>query len=71
MEEKLGRYANELAEVKGLVGLAGALLQPEPHPAEVALALVTEASNCERGGRGGAGCRRMRGAQKEGRGGGL
>ncbi len=47
VEEKLGRYANELEELKGRLALAAALLQPDPAPTEVQLTLVTDASSCE------------------------
>lgn len=46
MEEKLGRYANELEELKARLALAAALLQPDPAPTEVQLTLVTDASSC-------------------------
>ena len=46
MEDKLGRYANELAELKSQLALAAALLQPDPAPVEVQLTLVTDASSC-------------------------
>ncbi|KAG2448090.1 hypothetical protein HYH02_007115 [Chlamydomonas schloesseri] len=45
VEDKLGRYANELAELKSQLALAAALLQPDPAPVEVQLALVTDASS--------------------------
>ncbi|PNW73319.1 hypothetical protein CHLRE_14g627650v5 [Chlamydomonas reinhardtii] len=45
VEDKLGRYANELAELKSQLALAAALLQPDPAPVEVQLTLVTDASS--------------------------
>ncbi|GIL93231.1 hypothetical protein Vretimale_8150 [Volvox reticuliferus] len=45
VEEKLGRYANELEELKARLNLAAALLQPDAAPTEVQLTLVTEDSN--------------------------
>ncbi|KAG2492242.1 hypothetical protein HYH03_009486 [Edaphochlamys debaryana] len=44
VEEKLGRYATELDDLKQRLQLAAALLQPDPAPREVQLTLVTEAS---------------------------
>ncbi|KXZ49013.1 hypothetical protein GPECTOR_23g102 [Gonium pectorale] len=45
VEEKLGRYASELEEAKSRLHLAAALLQPDPAPTEVKLALVTDSSS--------------------------
>ncbi|KAG2431074.1 hypothetical protein HXX76_009607 [Chlamydomonas incerta] len=45
VEDKLGRYANELTELKAQLALASALLQPDPAPVEVQLSLVTDASS--------------------------
>lgn len=47
VEDKLGRYANELEELRARLVLANALLQPDPAPGEVQLTLVTDASACE------------------------
>lgn len=47
VEDKLGRYASELEELKSRLNLAAALLQPDAAPTEVQLTLVTEESNCE------------------------
>ncbi|EFJ52972.1 hypothetical protein VOLCADRAFT_102592 [Volvox carteri f. nagariensis] len=45
VEEKLGRYANELEELKARLNLAAALLQPDAAPTEVQLSLITEDLN--------------------------